>query len=201
MNPVQFRKLMRIAVIVIAVAFLYSFFGWYLLFTSSKENKRLAEIINLTDNQHALGQRIANTSLLLLLSSSLTQEASASTHQKLSTAIALFEKGQASLLQKLNENDHPHFIALDFGVCKDEKGNIVPKLIELQGFPSLYGFQVKLAETFREVFDISGDWTPYFNGLNTDQYLELLKEKALALSKLYGDKYGKYEPDLNTGSS
>jgi hypothetical protein len=34
-----------------------------------------------------------------------------------------------------NENDHPHFIALDFGVCKDEAGNIVPKLIELQGFP------------------------------------------------------------------
>ena len=46
-----------------------------------------------------------------------------------------------------NENDHPHFIALDFGVCKDEHGNIVPKLIELQGFPSLYGFQVQLANT------------------------------------------------------
>jgi hypothetical protein len=40
-----------------------------------------------------------------------------------------------------NENDHPHFIALDFGICKDSAGNIVPKLIELQGFPSLYGFQ------------------------------------------------------------
>ena len=44
------------------------------------------------------------------------------------------------------ENDHSHFIALDFGVCKDEGGNIVPKLIEMQGFPSLYGFQVHLAE-------------------------------------------------------
>src|SRR5207249_1682685 len=40
-----------------------------------------------------------------------------------------------------HENDHPHFIALDFGVCKDEDGNIVPKLIEMQGFPSLYAFQ------------------------------------------------------------
>ena len=46
-----------------------------------------------------------------------------------------------------NENDHPHFIALDFGVCKDENGNIVPKLIELQGFPSLYGFQVSVGDT------------------------------------------------------
>src|SRR5882757_9374470 len=51
-----------------------------------------------------------------------------------------------------NENDHPHFIALDFGVCKDEHGQIVPKLIELQGFPSLYGFQVFLGDAYREVF-------------------------------------------------
>src|ERR1700733_15244279 len=78
-----------------------------------------------------------------------------------------------------NENDHPHFIALDFGVCSDEKGNIVPKLIELQGFPSLYGFQVKLAERFKEEFNISADWTPYFNGLDTGSYLQLLKKTIL----------------------
>src|ERR1700744_1702466 len=57
-----------------------------------------------------------------------------------------------------NENDHPHFIALDFGVCKDDAGNIVPKLIELQGFPSLYGFQVKLGDNYEEVFDLPDDW-------------------------------------------
>jgi hypothetical protein len=78
-----------------------------------------------------------------------------------------------------NENDHPHFIALDFGVCSDEKGNIVPKLIELQGFPSLYGFQVKLAERFKKVFDITGDWTPYFNGMDTESYLELLRKTII----------------------
>jgi hypothetical protein len=78
-----------------------------------------------------------------------------------------------------NENDHPHFIALDFGVCSDENGHIVPKLIELQGFPSLYGFQVKLSECFKDVFNISGDWTPYFNGLNTESYLQLLKKTIL----------------------
>jgi hypothetical protein len=74
-----------------------------------------------------------------------------------------------------NENDHPHFITLDFGVCSDEKGNIVPKLIELQGFPSLYGFQVKLGDTFREIFDISDEWTIYFSGLNRESYIDLLK--------------------------
>ena len=84
-----------------------------------------------------------------------------------------------------NENDHPHFIALDFGVCKDTDGNIVPKLIELQGFPSLYGFQVKLADTYREVFDISDEWTVYFNDLDKDGYLNLLKKTLI----------GPYQPD------
>jgi len=75
-----------------------------------------------------------------------------------------------------NENDHPHFIALDFGVCRDTGGNIVPKLIELQGFPSLYGFQVKLAENYREVFGIDEDRTVFFNGMDEAQYISLLKK-------------------------
>ena len=82
-----------------------------------------------------------------------------------------------------NENGHPHFIALDFGVCSDEQGNIVPKLIELQGFPSLYGFQVKLAERFNDVFDISDEWTPYFSGMNSKNYLDLLKKTIIGDNK------------------
>src|ERR1700744_6461799 len=75
-----------------------------------------------------------------------------------------------------NENSHPHFIALDFGVCKDEHGKIVPKLIELQGFPSLYGFQVYLGNSYKDVFSIPDEWTIYFNGLNKESYISLLKE-------------------------
>jgi hypothetical protein len=78
-----------------------------------------------------------------------------------------------------NENDHPHFIALDFGVCKDDNGQIVPKLIELQGFPSLYGFQVHLADTYRSTFGISDNWSVYFNHLDKESYLDLLKETII----------------------
>ncbi len=84
-----------------------------------------------------------------------------------------------------NENDHPHFIALDFGVCKDEHGQIVPKLIELQGFPSLYGFQVHLGDTYRSAFEIPGYWDIYFSGLDKKSYLELLKKTII----------GPYNPD------
>jgi len=84
-----------------------------------------------------------------------------------------------------NENDHPHFIALDFGVCKDKQGNIVPKLIELQGFPSLYGFQASLGDAYKEIFDISDDWSVYFSGLNKESYINLLKKTIV----------GPYQPD------
>lgn len=78
-----------------------------------------------------------------------------------------------------NENDHPHMIALDFGVCKDEHGNIVPKLIELQGFPSLFGFQVLLGESHQHIFHIPDEWTIYFNKLSDSSYIALLKETIL----------------------
>jgi len=78
-----------------------------------------------------------------------------------------------------NENDHPHFIALDFGVCKDEKGKIVPKLIELQGFPSLYGFQSFLGDTYKEIFGLDDEWSVYFSGLDKKSYIDLLKKTII----------------------
>jgi len=84
-----------------------------------------------------------------------------------------------------NENDHPHFVALDFGVCKDADGNIVPKLIELQGFPSLYGFQTFLADIYKEVFELDNEWSPYFSGLDSESYINLLKKTIV----------GPYQPD------
>lgn len=84
-----------------------------------------------------------------------------------------------------DENDHPHFIALDFGVCKDAAGNIVPKLIEMQGFPSLYGFQVYLAEHYRHTFNIPGNQSIFFNGMDKAGYLSLLQKTIV----------GPYQPD------
>ncbi|MFD1257404.1 hypothetical protein ACFQ3S_11405 [Mucilaginibacter terrae] len=77
------------------------------------------------------------------------------------------------------ENDHPHCIALDFGVCKDEAGNIVPKLIELQGFPSLYAFQSLLADVYRSVYNIDESWTGYYGGMDKASYIDLLKKTIL----------------------
>ena len=40
-----------------------------------------------------------------------------------------------------NETDYSDFIAFDFGVCENEKGELEPQLIEMQGFPTLFAFQ------------------------------------------------------------
>lgn len=80
-----------------------------------------------------------------------------------------------------NENDHPHFLTFDFGICKDENGEIVPMLIEMQGFPSLYGFQTHLANTYKESFDLDQQLTPFFNGLNEESYFNLLKKVIVGM--------------------
>lgn len=74
-----------------------------------------------------------------------------------------------------NETDHPHCIALDFGICKDDSDNIVPKLIELQGFPSLYAFQAHLGQAYAQAYDIDDSWTSYYCNLNKETYFDLLK--------------------------
>lgn len=51
-----------------------------------------------------------------------------------------------------NDTSQPHFFTIDFGICKNENGQIEPQLIELQAFPSLYAFQKTFEETFCEVY-------------------------------------------------
>lgn len=77
------------------------------------------------------------------------------------------------------ENDHPHFLTFDFGICKDADGALVPKLIEMQGFPSLYGFQSEMARVYKESYELPSILTPFFNGLNEESYISLFKKVVL----------------------
>lgn len=51
-----------------------------------------------------------------------------------------------------NDTRQPEFLTIDFGICKNENGEIEPQLIELQAFPSLYAFQKEYENTFCEVY-------------------------------------------------
>ncbi len=78
------------------------------------------------------------------------------------------------------ETPHPNFLAIDFGICRVE-GRLTPRLIELQGFPSLYGFQFLLLKCMRAAFRaIPPDWTSSFGGVTDEIYLDLLRRVIFA---------------------
>jgi len=77
------------------------------------------------------------------------------------------------------EDAHSHFLALDFAVCKDEQGELTPQLIELQGFPSLFGYEDYLQAKFREYYHIPDHFSVFFGGLKSPEYRNLLKEMIL----------------------
>lgn len=72
-----------------------------------------------------------------------------------------------------NDTQKPHFVAIDFGICQDEKGNVIPQLIELQAFPSLFGFQKLFEEVITEVYPFLNELK---NSLPKDEYIQKLKQ-------------------------
>lgn len=72
-----------------------------------------------------------------------------------------------------NDTKKPHFVAIDFGICQDENGNVIPQLIELQAFPSLFGFQKLFEEVITEVYPFLNELK---NSLPKDEYIQKLKQ-------------------------
>src|SRR5437868_13614255 len=91
-------------------------------------------------------------------------------------AAPAFPKG----LEVPNESGHPNFLVVDFAIC--EEGNrLVPRLIELQAFPSLFGFQLLLLGCIRKAYPvIPRNWTSSFGGIKDEAYLDLLRRTIIA---------------------
>ena len=82
-------------------------------------------------------------------------------------------------LEVPNESPHPNFLVVDFGICS-EGNRLVPRLIELQAFPSLFGFQMLLLHCLRKAYPaIPANWTSSFGGIKDEQYIELLRRTIL----------------------
>ncbi len=84
-----------------------------------------------------------------------------------------------------NENEHTHFIAFDFGICENEKGELEPQLIEMQGFPTLFAFQVFYPEVLEKHFYIPENFDHYLSHYDKSTYINLLKQIIV----------GDYEPE------
>jgi len=79
-----------------------------------------------------------------------------------------------------NESAHPNFLVIDFGICA-EGDRLVPRLIELQAFPSLFGFQLLLLHCMRKAYPaVPRNWTSSFGGIKDKAYIELLRRTIIA---------------------
>src|SRR5436309_9874686 len=79
-----------------------------------------------------------------------------------------------------NQPSHPNFLVVDFGICAGGT-SLVPRLIELQAFPSLFGFQLLLLGCLRNAYPvIPKNWTSSFGGIRNDDYIEILRITVMA---------------------
>jgi hypothetical protein len=79
-----------------------------------------------------------------------------------------------------NEPTRPMFIQVDFGLVEDSAGELQPKLVELQAFPSLYAYQPVLAQAYVDVFELDPDLRYFLGGLNSVGYRQLLQNAIVA---------------------
>jgi hypothetical protein len=84
-----------------------------------------------------------------------------------------------------NEPAHPMFVQVDFGLVRDAQGELHPKLVELQAFPSLYAYQTYLAQAYIDLYGLrelasaagfqSSSLNYFLRGLEQHSYCELLR--------------------------
>ncbi len=128
---------------------------------------------------HPVDFRISETPLFL--TEELTRELAQAAQEIAETVTSPSYLAQADRsippgLAVPNENAHTTFLQVDFAIAHGDDGRLIPQLIELQGFPSLYGFQWLLDQGFREAFDIPAGLTCYFDGLDELSYIETLRD-------------------------
>lgn len=87
-----------------------------------------------------------------------------------------------------DETPHPNFLTADFALVQDqdrEAGNadaamsafdLVPKLVEMQAFPSVYGFQAALCEAYHNAYALDENLDVFLGGLDEKRYWELLRQ-------------------------
>ncbi len=108
----------------------------------------------------------------------------------------LTENAIPEKLRVPNETAFPHCIAFDFGICRNDNGGLEPQLIEMQGFPSLFAYQVLLEDVFTHHFEVPENYRTFLNGHNKASYLQELRDlivgrhdpKNVVLLELFPEK-------------
>jgi hypothetical protein len=77
------------------------------------------------------------------------------------------------------QTPHPHFLTADFALVKDGADGLTPRLVEIQAFPSVYGYQDVLASAYRDAFALPDGLGCFLSGLNEEGYWNLLRRTVV----------------------
>ncbi len=73
------------------------------------------------------------------------------------------------------EAPRPLFIQADFGLVRGPDGALQPRLVEIQGFPSLYAYQALLLEAYRQSYALDAGLRAFLDFPDADSYLRELR--------------------------
>ena len=74
------------------------------------------------------------------------------------------------------QDARPHFMTVDFGLVRGAEGRLEPKLVEMQAFPSIFGFQPGFAQAYKDIFALDPRLTSLYGGLDEAGYWRLLRK-------------------------
>lgn len=74
------------------------------------------------------------------------------------------------------EDAHPHFMTVDFGLVRGADGELAPKLVEMQAFPSVFGYQAVLAEAYKQAYELDEGLQWVLGGRDEAGYWDVLRE-------------------------
>ena len=78
-----------------------------------------------------------------------------------------------------NDNPRPNLMTVDFGLTRDEDGRLQPKLVELQAFPSILGYQDVLCEEYQRVYGLDESLGWHLGGLDRSSYWDLVRRTVV----------------------
>ena len=73
------------------------------------------------------------------------------------------------------KTSHPHFLTADFALVRTGSGELAPRLVEIQAFPSVFAYQFELCEAYREAFGLPNSLGVFLGGLDETSYWQLLR--------------------------
>lgn len=79
-----------------------------------------------------------------------------------------------------HQSSKPLFSVVDFAITQDVNGEYIPKVVELQGFPSLFGYQYFYANTILQEYPFSHNYSTNLSDYTNDQYISLLKDSIIS---------------------